>query len=68
MYNSGIDCFKYTPYSIRSATTFKAKTNMVPVQDILKVTGWSSKRTFVRFYHKELEKGNSQRFSHAVLE
>ena len=46
MFNSGIDCSKYKPNSVRSVVTSKAKVNMVPVQDILKVAGWSSEKTF----------------------
>ena len=34
MYNSGIDCDKYKVYSIRSASTSKAKVNFVPIDKI----------------------------------
>lgn len=68
MFNSGIDCSKYKPHSIRSAATSKAKLNMVPVQEILKVAGWSSEKTFAQFYHKDLENTQNDSFSRAILQ
>ena len=57
MFNSGIDCSKYKPHSIRSAATSKAKVNMVPVQDILKVAGWSSPLVFREDFCTVLSQG-----------
>ena len=41
---------------------------MVPVQDILKVVGWSSEKTFTQFYHKDLENSHNDRFTRAILQ
>ena len=52
---SGIDCNKYKPHSVRAASSSKAKLLKVPMQDILKVAGWSSARTFGQYYDKVVE-------------
>ena len=40
----------FSAHSVRAASTSKAKTNLVPVDNILKVAGWSNAETFARFY------------------
>lgn len=67
MYGAGIDCSKYKPHSIRSAAVPKAKSYMVPVDEILKTAGWSSEKTFAKFYDKVIDKETGIRFSDAVL-
>lgn len=68
MYNAGIDCTKYKPHSIRSAATSKAKLSIVPIQEILKVAGWSSEKTFGQFYDKVIEHKTKSNFSNMVLQ
>ena len=62
-----VDCSVYKPHSIRAAAVSKAKHNMVPIDDILKTSGWSSERTFAKFYDKKIEVSSSSRFTNAVL-
>ena len=52
---AGVDCSVYKPQSIRSAAVSKAKSIMVPIDDILKTAGWSSERTFAKFYDKKID-------------
>ena len=65
MARSGIDVRKFGAHSIRAASTSKAKAMMVPISDIMKTAGWSQENTFAKFYHKEIQLGNS--FAEAAL-
>ena len=51
---SGININVFKVHSIRSASVSKAKQNNVPIHDILKTAGWSSVKTFAKFYDKEI--------------
>ena len=53
MVSAGVDCSVYKPHSIRSAAVSKAKNNMVPIDEILKTAGYSSEKTFAKFYDKK---------------
>ena len=64
---AGVDCSVYKPHSIRSAAVSKAKSSMVPIDDILKTAGWSSERTFAKFYDKRIDNTSANRFTSAVL-
>ena len=66
MCKSGIDVNKYTTHSIRAASASKAKLS-VPIEIILKSVGWSSARTFARFYDKEIE-NKCKHYQSAVFE
>ena len=66
MNNAGIDCNKFKTHSIRSAAASKAKLQFVPIDQILKVTGWSNTKTFGTYYDK-LVKVDQNCFSEAVL-
>jgi hypothetical protein len=46
----GIDINTVSAHSVRAASTSKANANLVPVDNILKVAGWSNAETFARFY------------------
>lgn len=61
---AGIDVFKYSTHSIRSASASKAKVCSVPIDDILSAVGWSSSRTFAKFYDKPVD---CNRFQESVL-
>ena len=50
MYRSGIDVNKFTSHSVRVTSVSKASTNSVPVDNIMKVAGWSNAATFAKFY------------------
>jgi hypothetical protein len=66
MFRAGIDCNLYKPHSVRSASVSKAKLNSVPIDEILKVAGWSNAKTFGKFYDKVIV--NSQdNYSDAVF-
>lgn len=65
---AGIDTVKYKAHSTRAAAVSAASRANVPVSCILKQAGWSSEKTFQRFYHKPLTSvNNNDMFSQAVL-
>ena len=63
--SAGVDTGRFTAHSTRSASTSQAKMKGVPVTDILKVANWTSRSTFVRFYHRP---SDSSAFTRAVLQ
>lgn len=65
MEKSGMDITKSKPHSTRMAATTRAKAASVPVYDILRKAGWSSSRSFGRFYDKPVMNGSY--FASAVL-
>ena len=52
MASAGVDVNTFKPHSTRAAAASKAKTASVPIKEILDTAGWSSERTFDRFYNK----------------
>lgn len=68
MRDSGIDVDKYKTHSTRGAVASKAKQSGVPLQEILKVAGWASGRTFAQFYDKPLHCETQESFDSAVLQ
>jgi len=54
MKSAGLDIEKFTPHSIRAASTSAAKRNNVPLNSILTTAGWSRESTFRRYYDKPL--------------
>ena len=56
MAEAGVDVTTFKPYSTRAAAASKAKSGSVPVKEILDTAGWSSERTFDRFYNKPFQK------------
>jgi hypothetical protein len=65
MCKSGIDINKYSVHSIHATSASKAKLLCVPIDNILKSVGWTSARTFAKFYDKQVEAGLD--FQAAVL-
>ena len=63
---AGVDCSVYKPHIIRSAAVSKFISSMVPI-DILTTAGWSSERTFAKFYEKKIDNTSTNRFTSAVL-
>ena len=51
---AGVDTKLYGPHRVRSAVTSKANVNSVPLDVILKKTGWSREKTFAMFYNIEI--------------
>ena len=51
---SGVDMGKFTPHSMRAASTSKAKSS-VAISTIMKTAGWRNASTFARFYDKKIE-------------
>lgn len=64
MHKAGIDVNKFKCHSIRSASTSKAMSSFVPIDQILKVAGWSNVNTFRKFYNKPVA---DNQFAAAVL-
>ena len=58
MAESGIDVDQFKPHSVRAAATSAASNLGVSIKDILKAANWASESTFLRFYHKPVEKNN----------
>ena len=65
MAEAGVDVNTFKPHSTRAAAASKAKNASVPIQEILATAGWSSERTFDRFYNKPLQTKNG--FATSVL-
>ena len=65
MAEAGVDVNTFKPHSTRAAAASKAKNAFVPIQEILATAGWSSERTFDRFYNKPLQTMNG--FATSVL-
>ena len=65
MAEAGVDVTTFKPHSTRAAAASKAKHASVPVKEILDTAGWSSERTFDRFYNKPLQKDGG--FAASVL-
>ena len=55
MADAGNDVNTFKPHSTRAAAASKAKTVSVPIKEILDTAGWSSERTFDRFYNKPFQ-------------
>ena len=53
--NSGINVDIYGAHSTRSAASSACLANETPVDIILNKIGWSSERTFAKFYNKHVE-------------
>ncbi|CAG2190553.1 unnamed protein product [Mytilus edulis] len=66
MSKSGINLKSYSSHSARSAVVSKAFHNLIPVECILRRAGWTSEKTFAKFYKKPIE-SDEQRFQRAVL-
>ncbi|VDI71102.1 Hypothetical predicted protein [Mytilus galloprovincialis] len=66
MCRAGIDTSIFKAHSTRSASTSKAKRNIVPYSDILAKAGWSSSTTFGKFYDKTVT--TSDVFAEKVLQ
>ena len=65
MAEAGVDVTTFKPHSTRAAAASKAKNASVPVKEILDTAGWSSERTFDRFYNKPFQKNGG--FATSVL-
>ena len=55
MAKAGVDTTQFKAHSTRSAATSKAAAMHVPIDEILKVGGWSTAGTFGKFYRKPVE-------------
>ena len=51
---AGIDVKIFKAHSTRSASVFRAKLDLVPVDDIIKVAGWTNDKCFKKFYDKTI--------------
>ncbi|XP_046564208.1 uncharacterized protein LOC124273040 [Haliotis rubra] len=64
---AGINTNRFKAHSTRSASVSAAMRSSVPVSDILQRAGWSSAKTFAKYYNKPLAKCSSENFSQAIL-
>jgi len=64
MAKAGINTDMFKPHSTRSAAVSRADARHVPLNNILEKAGWSSSRTFAKYYKKEIVKDT---FQDAVL-
>ena len=64
---AGIDASIFQAHSVRGASSSKALTRGLSVQDILVKGNWSRESTWQKFYHKEVI-SPTQRFQQKVLE
>lgn len=68
---SGIDLQLYGSHSVRSASTSSAAAQGVPINDILKQAGWSTKNVFCKWYQRPVEanacNSNNHVFQNTVL-
>ena len=55
MKDAGLDTSIFTPHSLRSASTSKAKRRKVSIQTILDTAGWKKDCTFRKHYEKEIK-------------
>ena len=53
MQKAGINTTKYKAHSVRAAVASKASSN-VPINDIMKLAGWSQESTFRKYYKKNI--------------
>lgn len=67
LYLFGVDVSKFKSHSIRGAASSKAKTSGLPIQDILKVAGWASARTFAEFHERPVNFDSEKEFHTVVL-
>ena len=65
MTEAGVDVTTCKPQSTRAAAVSKAKNASVAMKEILDTAGWSSKRTFDRFYNNPFQKNGG--FATSVL-
>lgn len=63
---AGVDTNVYKAHSTRAASTSAAAKAALPMDQILARAGWSSEKTFRKFYRKPFE--NKRNFTQAVLQ
>jgi hypothetical protein len=51
---AGVDIKKFSAHSTRAASSSAAKQNGVPIREILNKAGWSSEKTFLKFYNLDV--------------
>jgi hypothetical protein len=54
------DTFK--PHSTRSASTSNAFYKGIPLSDIIKTAGWSTAKTFAKYYQRQILTTETQNF------
>lgn len=64
MLRAGVET-QFTAHSTRSASTSKAIMRGVPLSTIVKTAGWANAKTFEKFYHRKVKKGE-QTFQQAI--
>ena len=52
LFESGIDTDLFKAHSTRAAASSAAKNSHIPINDIMKIAGWSNANTFRQFYDK----------------
>ena len=52
---AGVYTTIFKAHSTRAATTSAARAQFVPIKDIIQTAGWSSEKTFQKFYNKPIK-------------
>ena len=63
---AGLDTNLYKPHSTRAASSSAAALKATPIDIILNTAGWSSAKTFAKYYHKHIQQNTGQ-YSNNVL-
>ena len=59
MEEAGIDTAHFKSHSTRAAAASSlSEGNEIPIDDVLKVAGWSHAKTFKRFYEKVIQQSS----------
>ena len=58
---AGVDTGKYTAGSVRAASTSRGLKMGMPIDQVLKLGGWTRESTFQRFYSKTITKMDSEK-------
>ena len=64
---AGIDTSSFKWHSTRSASTPKTASLGLSVKEILVRANWSNESTFQKFYNKEIERNDGEKFQKSVL-
>lgn len=65
--NAGVDTTIFSAHSYRLASTSKADVANIPITDILKQGQWSSEKTWINHYRKDIV-DSSDKFAEAMLQ
>ena len=56
---AGVDVEVFKAHSTRAASCAKAKSDDIPIDEIMKTAGWTNNKTYKKFYEKAVMEGTS---------